>query len=161
VARALFKHGRLDRGQIANILRDLPTSITLNQAGADYASDLIAAGKVNWGPFTWDDETDGADLLDEEGEDAVSYYHLGYDTEVVGSAKYHFPFGKDGEIYVKALLEAEKQGGPVGSYAAKLLDEITAMKKQSAKNTGRIASRGYYGDGETVYWRTDGFIRPL
>jgi hypothetical protein len=48
VARALFKHGRLDRQQIAHILRALPTKIALNQTGIDYASDLIAAGKVNW-----------------------------------------------------------------------------------------------------------------
>jgi hypothetical protein len=64
VARALYQYGRLDKQQIASLLRVLPTKVTLNQAAADYASSLIAAGKVSWKPFTWNDDTDGADLLD-------------------------------------------------------------------------------------------------
>jgi hypothetical protein len=135
VARALFEHGRLNKQQIAHLLRVLPTKIAINQTGVDYASSLIAAGKISWGLFTWNDETDGADLLDEEGEDPVSYYHLGYDTEVVGASKYHFPFGKNGEVYAQALVQAAEAGGTIGDYAKKLLGEIAGEKAQSLANT--------------------------
>jgi hypothetical protein len=54
---------------------------------------------------------------------------LGEDTEAVGASKYHFPFTKiGGEVYVAALLDAEKQGGIVGEFAAQLLDKISVMK---------------------------------
>ena len=47
----------------------------------------------------------------------------------MGASKYHFPFTKTGgEVYVAALLNAEKQGGIVGEFAAQLLDKISVMK---------------------------------
>jgi hypothetical protein len=121
--------------------------------GACAAGALVAGGKINWGPFAWNDETDGADLLDEEGEDAVSYYYLGYDTEVVGTGAYHFPFGKGGEIYIAALVDAQKAGGVVGDYATKLLSDIVAQKKQSYQpKRARPIEEG-------LRWRHDGFLK--
>jgi hypothetical protein len=97
VARQLFKHGRLDRQQIASILRALPTKIALNQTGADYASDLVAAGKVNWGPFAWDDETDAPEL-----------YHLGEDDSGT-EPKLYYPHGKGGEFTSRPCLMRRKR----------------------------------------------------
>jgi hypothetical protein len=164
LASVICARGWVGEQEIRSALSRASSSIALNEAGASYANSLVSAGEINWGPFTWDDETDGADLLDEEGEDAVSYYHLGYDTEVVGTAKYQFPFGKGGEVYVKALLAAEKEGGTIGQYAAQLLNQITAMKKQSEANT--LNSRGWGramprrpGDEPNFFRRCDGYFR--
>jgi hypothetical protein len=143
VARALFKRGRLDKYQIADILRMLPTKIALNQPGADYASDLIAAGKVNWGPFAWDDDTDAAEL-----------YHLGTDDSDT-EPKLYYPHGKGGEIYIAALVQAQKEGGAVGDYATKLLADIAAQKKQS------FQPKRAHPIEEGLRWRTDGFLKPF
>jgi hypothetical protein len=152
LARALYARSRLDENEIRAVL-SRASSVKLNGPGVHYASDLISAGKVNWGPFTWADDTDGEELLDEESEDAVSYYHLGYDTESVGTSKYKFPFGKT-EVYVEALKDAEKEGGAVGDYATKLLADIAAQKKQSFQPKRSHGS-------ERLLWRYDGYLKPF
>jgi hypothetical protein len=108
--------------------------------------------------------TDGADLIDEEGEDALSYYSLGIDAESVGTSKYHFPHGKNGQIYVQALKAALKEKGAIGDYAAKLLKDITTEKAQSEANTlnprswGRALPRRP-GDEPNFYRRVDGYFK--
>jgi hypothetical protein len=159
LADAILRHsGRLDEQQIRSALSRAP-SVKLNAAGADLAYDLVSAGKINWGGFAWDSSDDN-DLLD--AEDEGSKYHLGVDAETVGAGKFHYPFTKTGdEVYVAALLDAEKQGGVIGEFAAQLLDKITAMKKQSQANTTR--PRAYAlprrpGDEEGFRRRVDGYF---
>jgi hypothetical protein len=161
LADVLHARGRLNEQQIRAVLSRAP-AVKLNAAGADLAYDLVCAGKINWGGFGWD-SSDDDDLLDEDDEG--SKYHLGVDdaAETVGAGKFHYPFTKTGnEVYVAALLDAEKQGGPIGQYAAKLLDQITAMKKQSEANTTR--PRAYAlprrpGDEPNFRRRCDGFLK--
>jgi hypothetical protein len=69
---------------------------------------------------------------------------------------YHYPFGRDGEVYIAALIAAQKEGGLVADYATKLLKDISAQKKQSYQPK---RARNFYGDGDQVYWRHDGFLR--
>jgi hypothetical protein len=122
----------------------------------------MSQNKLNWSGFSWD-RSDDNDLLDEEHEG--SKFYLGEDTEAVGAGKFHYPFTKTGgEVYVEALLQAEKQGGVVGEFAAQLLDKISAMKKQSEENTtkprmwGRAMPRRP-GDEPNFYRRRDGYFR--
>jgi hypothetical protein len=148
LARALFVRGRLDEAEIRSVL-SRASEVKLNQANADYASDLVSVGKINFGPFTWADDTDGADLLDD--------YDLA-SSDDDDEVQVHYPFGKSGEVYIAALKDAQKAGGAVADYATKLLTEITAAKKQSYQPK---RSRGYYGDGDQTYWRNDGYLRLL
>jgi hypothetical protein len=89
---------------------------------------------------------------------------LGYDTEVAGTGKYHFPFGKDGEVYIDALVQAMKEGGAVGDYAKTLLSEIAGEKAQAKANTpnprgwGRALPRRP-GDSEDFRRRVDGYLQ--
>jgi hypothetical protein len=119
----------------------------LNESGANYAKDLIAGGYINWGPFAWDSDADGEQLLDEEGENCLEHYSLGIDAEVVGTGRYHYPFGKDGEVYIEALVAAQKEGGLVADYATKLLSDIAEMKAQAKANTTGGRGRGMVASG--------------
>jgi hypothetical protein len=165
LAAKIYRRGTLDKRQIAAVLGKHASEVVLNDAGAQLAYDLVCQNKLDWGGFAWDSDVDGEALLDEEGQDTLSKYHLGMDSKATGTSKYHFPFTKTGgEVYVKALLDAEKQGGPVGQYAAQLLDQITAMKEQSEANTtkprgwGRALPR-QPGDKENFRRRCDGYIK--
>jgi hypothetical protein len=123
LADAILRHGsRLNEQQIRSVL-SRASAVKLNQAGADYASSLVAAGKISWAPFTWNDETDAAEE-----------YSLGADADGT-EPKYHYPFGRDGEVYIQALLDAQKEGGLVADYATKLLTDITQMKAQAKADT--------------------------
>jgi hypothetical protein len=161
LARVLARRGKLSKREIEAVLRG--SSIALNSNAVTFAHGLISAGKVNWGPFAASPgDPDGGELLDEEGEDAAEYYALGIDTEVVGTGQYHYPFGKNGEVYIEALLEAQKEGGLVADYATKLLTEITEQQKQSyqPKKPPPNRPRGY-PDADKLYWRHDGYLRPF
>jgi hypothetical protein len=140
VARAIYRHGRLDKYQIIDILRALPSK----QSAFDYATGLIKDGRVNWGPFTWDSPDDD-DLLDD------------YDL-AAGEVEDHYPFGRDGEVYVEALKDALKAGGVVAEYAAKLLKDITSEKAQAKANTPNPRAHGRDPD---MRWRHDGYLKPL
>jgi hypothetical protein len=151
VARALFARGRLDKREIAHILRDLPTKITLNQSAADYASSLVAGGKINWGPFAWNDETDGADLLDEEGEDALAFYHLGSSRKISialpdnGTVCAFLPFMPvnlsmrfGGMFHVAASMSISDQRAPCTSpvlAAVRIANSNTPNKPRAPKGT--------------------------
>jgi hypothetical protein len=160
LANALCARGYLNESEIRAALSRAP-SVKLNAAGADLAFDLVSAGKLNWGGFGWD-SSDDDDLLDEEDEGGKFY--LSEDPEAVGAGKYHYPFTKTGgEVYVQALLDAEKQGGVVAEFAAQLLDKITAMKRQSEANTIRPRMWGHAlprrpGDEENFRRRVDGYF---
>ena len=107
---------------------------------------------VNVGGFAWDDNTSAAE-----------FYGLGVDAPTDGTEpKYHYPFGKDGEVYIQALQDATACGPPtVAAYAKTLLDHIQKQKEQNLKNTTGGRSRSYrYGD-DTILWRNDGYLRPF
>jgi hypothetical protein len=158
LARVLARRGKLTRREIEKLLRG--SSIALNENAVTFARGLISAGKVNWGQFAASPgDADGGDLLDEDGENAAEYYALGIDTEVVGTGQYHYPFGRDGEVYIEALLEAQKEGGLVGDYVSKLLTEITEQQQQSYQPK-RPQPRAY-PDADRLYWRNDGFLKPF
>jgi hypothetical protein len=128
------------------------SSIVLNEAGAKFAYDLISDGKINFGPFTYDDPSD-ADQL----------YHLGADTSGGTGSKLYYPHGKDGEIYVEAPKSAIASGSAVvAAYAQQLLTNIQKQKAQSQANTPKRIAAGahrYGADPEQVYWRHDGYLR--
>jgi hypothetical protein len=64
----------------------------------------------------------------------------------------YYPHGKGGEIYIQALLDAQKAGGLVAEYATKLLADIAAQKKQSYQpKRARPIEEG-------LRWRTDGYL---
>jgi hypothetical protein len=152
LANVLCARGWVGEQEIKSAL-SRASSVKLNAAGADLAFDLVSAGKINWGGFAWDSPDDD-DLLDEEDEG--SKYHLGVDedAETVGAGKFFYPFTKSGnEVYVAALLDAEKQGGVVGEFAAQLLDKISKMKAQAKANTPKRAR-----DSDGLRWRTDGYL---
>ena len=106
-------------------------------------------------PFSWDDPTDAGEL-----------YHLGTSSDGT-EPKLFFPYGKDGQVYTSALLDAIKSGSPaVAQFAQGLLDNIEAEKKQSLKNTdergatwGRAMPRRP-GHEENFYRRCDGYLIP-
>ena len=101
------------------------SEVNLNKTAAAFADDLIEQGMVNWGGFAWDSDDDD-DLLD-------------YDLASNGDhdVQTHYPFGKNGEVYVKALLAAEKEGGAIGSYAAQL--SIRSLRRKNSRISRRKA----------------------
>ncbi len=92
-------------------------SIEVNPAGRSHAEDLIRAGKVDRGAWSFD-AADGNALLGPEGNHWSEYgrFFLALDTEAQQEAKdrYKYPFGKDGKLYVAALrairTRASQQG---------------------------------------------------
>jgi hypothetical protein len=153
LARVLFARGRLDKGQIEAVLGK--RELELNQSAVNHADYLVSTGAVNWGPFTWADDTDGADLLDDDDDDDENgRYHLGENVDDATTAKYHYPFGKGGEVYIEALKDAQQAGGAVADYATKLLTEITAQKKQSYQPKRAARHEG-------LRWRNDGYLKPF
>jgi hypothetical protein len=94
-------------------------------------------------------------------DDDLDDYDLASDDD--GEVQTHFPFGKNGEVYVTALLAAEKEGGAIGDYASELLAKIQKQKKQSLENTlnprswGRALPRRP-GDEENFRRRVDGYF---
>jgi hypothetical protein len=160
LARVLARRGKLTKREIEAVLS---RATALNENAVTFAHGLISAGKVNWGPFAASPgEADGGELLDEDGENAAEYYALGIDTEVVGTGQYHYPFGKDGEVYIEALLEAQKEGGLVADYASKLLTEITEQQKQSFQPKAPPPNRPRgYPNPDRLLWRHDGYLRPF
>jgi hypothetical protein len=141
LAHVLYRRGKLDRWQIQDVLSRAEATITLNKVGAAHAANLVDEGKINFGPFTWDAPEDDED------------YHLG--TSEDDGPQLHYPFGRDGEVYIEALKAAEKEGGAVGDYATKLLGDIAAQKKQSYQpKRARPIDEG-------IRWRHDGYLKPF
>jgi hypothetical protein len=70
------------------------------------------------------------------------------------------PYGRSKKFFGRRARDTEAEGGAVGAYAAKLLNDIEEMQAQSEANTtgGRGRSYGRVGD---IYWRTDGYLRPF
>ncbi len=112
---------------------------TLNHKCIQFAERLILAGKINYGPWS----IDGADkqkmLGSGEQKDWETYgqYFLGInetaneDTE----ARYSYPVGKDGEVYVNALKgdrsrSAQQKDQEIFDAAGKLLELIESKKPE-------------------------------
>ena len=153
LAAEIYRRGTLDKRQIDAVLGNR-ARVTLNQTAADFADDLVQQGKINWGGFAWDSDADGDDLLD---------YDLA-SSDDDGEVQVHYPFGRDGEVYVQALKAALKDQGAIGDYAAKLLKDITTEKAQSKASTpnprgwGRTLPRRP-GDEPNFYRRVDGYFK--
>ncbi len=83
----------------------------------DHAYELIDAGKVNDGSWSFD-SADGAKLLGPKGKHLSEYrkWHLGEDSAVdPDDAKRHkYPIGKDGELYTRALKAIRSAAAKAG-----------------------------------------------
>jgi hypothetical protein len=149
LAAEIYRHGTLDKRQIEAVLGK--RGVALNQSAADFADDLVQQGKINWGGFTWDSDLD-YDLASSDDDDDD------------GEVQVHYPFGRDGEVYVQALKAALKEDGVIGEYAAKLLKDITTEKAQSEANTTKPRAWGRAlprrpGDEENFFRRVDGYFK--
>ena len=152
LAEQIFERGTLNKREIEAVLAP---PILLNETAAQKAYNLIAAGMVNVGGFAWD-------AADDAGEE----YGLGVDAPTDDTEpRYHYPFGKDGEVYIQALQDATACGPPtVAAYAKTLLDHIQKQKEQNLENTtgGRTWGRALPrrpGDEPGFYRRVDGYFK--
>jgi ATP-dependent protease ClpP protease subunit len=94
--------------------------ISVNAAGVAHAKNLIAAGKVNKGSWSFS-ASDGDALLGPKGDDWESFgkYHLAVHTDQPSDTKAHFgyPFGKDGEVYRAGVIAAKSRAAAQGDSA--------------------------------------------
>jgi HK97 family phage major capsid protein len=94
--------------------------ISVNAAGVAHAKNLIAAGKVNKGSWSFS-ASDGDALLGPKGDDWESFgkYHLAVHTDQQSDTKAHFgyPFGKDGDVYRAGVIAAKSRAAAQGDSA--------------------------------------------
>ena len=105
----------------------------LNQRGYDHAVDLIKAEKVNRDSDWSFDAADGNALLGDDNWTNYSKWFLAYDDnkEEETKAYYGYPFGKDGEVYRKALTAIRQRAGQmkmdaIFEAAGRLLEMVDA-----------------------------------
>ena len=104
---------------------------SLNQKGYDNAEALIKAGKYNT-DSDWDfTAADGNQLLGDDDWNEYSKWFLAFDDEAEEETKgrYGYPFGKNGEVYRKALIATRQYAGrfkldSIFQAAGRLIDMI-------------------------------------
>ena len=85
----------------------------LNSKGYDNAVSLIKEGKYNM-DSDWDfTAADGNELLGDDNWSEYEKWFLAYDSEAAEETKsrYGYPFGKNGEVYRKALIATRQYAG--------------------------------------------------
>ena len=103
----------------------------LNSKGYDNAVSLIKEGKYNM-DSDWDfTAADGNELLGDDNWSEYEKWFLAYDSEAEEETKgrYGYPFGKNGEVYRKALIATRQYAGrfkldAIFDAAGKLIDMI-------------------------------------
>ncbi len=103
----------------------------LNSKGYDNAVSLIKEGKYNI-DSDWDfTAADGNELLGDDNWSEYERWFLAYDSEAEEDTKsrYGYPFGKNGEVYRKALIATRQYAGrfkldAIFDAAGKLIDMI-------------------------------------
>lgn len=114
----------------------------LNNKGYAHAKKLVKAGKINRSA-KWDfTASDGNSLLGANGDDWANYGKwfmlIDKDAEADTKGHYKFPFGKDGEIYRKAVIAIKQRASQfdyqdVLDAATQLLEDIDAENKSLLK----------------------------
>ena len=107
----------------------------LNSKGYDNAVSLIKEGKYNI-DSDWDfTAADGNELLGDDEWDEYAKWFLAYDSDAEEDTKgkYGYPFGKNGEVYRKALIATRQYAGrfkleAIFDAAGKLIDMIDSKE---------------------------------
>lgn len=130
--------------------------VELNREGEAHARELIQAGKIDRGPWSFD-AADGNHLLGPEGSHWAEYarYHLGVDTEADDDtkARWKYPYGKDGKLYTRALSAIRSRASQEGATevydaAGKLLEEL----KSKGSDKGDEEAKSRPSDAESRCW---------
>lgn len=99
---------------------DAEGRVSVNGSAASNARRLISAGKVVDRPWAFS-SGDGNRLLGENGDDWAEYarWHLGVDqgAEDETKARYKYPFGKNGQVYLSALRAIRSRASQQGATA--------------------------------------------
>ena len=133
---------------------------SLNQKGYDNAEALIKAGKYNT-DSDWDfTAADGNQLLGDDDWNEYSKWFLAFDDEAEEETKgrYGYPFGKNGEVYRKALIATRQYAGrfkldSIFQAAGRLIDMIDENESRTEKNIKIVL--GSPCSGKSTYVRNN------
>tara|TARA_R110002020_G_scaffold385529_1_gene596451 strand:+ start:3809 stop:4945 length:1137 start_codon:yes stop_codon:yes gene_type:complete len=120
----------------------------LNRAGYDNAVDLIDEGKINV-DSDWDfTSADSNELLGDDDWANYERWFLAYDDEKDQETKgrYGYPFGKNGEVYRKALIAIRQYSGrfnleAIFNAAGRLLEMIDGEENSEKKEEVKSLSK--------------------
>lgn len=117
---------------------------TISSKAKSHVDSLISEGKVNTAaPWSFTG-ADGNKLLGPNGDDWSNYalWHLveNTDAEPETKARYSFPYGKNGEVYLSGLEAVARRAGQAGlsELSEWASDKIESINKTLKNNSGEV-----------------------
>jgi hypothetical protein len=116
----------------------------VNDPGKSNAAALIRAGKISEGAWSFD-AADGDKILGDDDWSEYERWFLAIDSDAEEDTKgrFHFPFGKNGEIYRRGVIAAKSRAAQNGYAEIEGAAEglLKAIDKKLGKNSDKKGSK--------------------